>query len=59
MVIARPGATEAGECHREKNPVWARVSDFVFRISDRKNRIFGQALSRLALYPLGLKKLSR
>jgi hypothetical protein len=27
-VIARPGATEAGECHRKKNPVWARVSNF-------------------------------
>ena len=23
---ARPGATETGECHGEKNPVWARVS---------------------------------
>ena len=22
---ARPGATEAGQCHGEKNPVWARV----------------------------------
>ncbi|MCK4485169.1 MAG: hypothetical protein KAU38_00220 [Desulfobacterales bacterium] len=22
---ARPGATETGECHGEKNPVWARV----------------------------------
>ena len=31
--IARPGATEAGECHRKKNPVWARVSNFDIRIS--------------------------
>jgi hypothetical protein len=23
---ARPGATEAGKCQGEKNPVWARVS---------------------------------
>jgi len=25
MNPARPGATEAGQCHGEKNPVWARV----------------------------------
>jgi len=27
---ARPGATEAGQCHGEKNPVWARDNQDVF-----------------------------
>ena len=39
---ARPGATEAGKCQGEKNPVWTRVSlghsviwySNLFRISD-------------------------
>jgi len=34
---ACPGATEAGQCHGEKNPVWARVwardNQDVFRLA--------------------------
>jgi hypothetical protein len=40
---ARPGATEAGECPAEKNPVWAREDGECHRV---KNPVWARVWAR-------------
>jgi hypothetical protein len=40
---ARPGATEAGECHAEKNPVWAKEAG---ECHGEKNPVWARVLWR-------------